>query len=137
MSLILSNIVFIILPFVLTSILLFLPLCKKFYAVSFLVLGEGEGVFAAIKRSWTCTKGTSMRLSLIELRLLPATVLSLAFLMLPFMLYVFPLRLCLYSVICGDMKNENMRKSDNYKIQNDICPEASAEGVEEINEQYS
>ena len=35
------------------------------------------------------------------------------------------------------VSQENMRKSDNYKIQNDICPEASAEDVEEINEQYS
>ena len=116
--------------------LLTLPLIKRLYAVSYLVCTEEMGVVSAIKCSWRYTKDRSIKLTLAGFSFLPESFLSAIALMVPFLIYNFPFRLCLYSVICGELKRESERKTIN-EFQNDICPEAIASGVEDINEQHS
>lgn len=111
-----------------------LPLVKRFYAVSFLVCVEEMGFVGAIKRSLSYTKGKSIKLALATVRFLPVTVLSFIAIMVPFVVYNFPFRICLYSVICGELKSEYEREHKICEIKNDICPEVISEGVEEINE---
>jgi hypothetical protein len=110
---------------------------KRFYAVSYLVYVEEMTVAAAIKNSFRYTKGISLKLTLIGARFLPMTILSFVALMLPFLVYNFPFRLCLYPVICGELKLDYERKSQISEIVNDICPAILSAGVEDINEQDS
>ena len=114
-----------------------LPLTKRFYAVSFFTLVEEKNFLNAIKLSAHYTKGRAIRLTLVTLKFLPVTILSIIALMVPFVIYNFPFIICLYSVVCGELKREHERENDKIEIMNDKCPKAYAEGVEEINEQHS
>lgn len=118
-------------------IVLLLPLCSRFYAVRFLVTVEDLGVIKAVKRSWQITKRNSLKLIFLNISLLPIAILSVAALLVPFVMYTFPFLMCVYSVTCGKL----LRADETAKIiivsQNDICPEVDPEGVEEINEQDS
>lgn len=116
--------------------LLVLPWFKRFYAVSYLVCTEEMKITSAIKYSWRYTKRKSIKLARLDVCFLPMSVLSALALMVPFFIYNFPFRLCLYSVICGELKREAENKKTN-EIQNAICPEIVSSGVEEINEQHS
>lgn len=111
-----------------------LPLVKRFYVISYLTCVEDMSFACALKSSVRYTKGKSVRLAFLTLGFLPVTVLSFIAIMVPFVIYVFPFRTCLYSVICGELKRDYERISFNNEIKNDICPEVISEGVEEINE---
>lgn len=114
-----------------------LPPLKRFYAVNYLVCVEDMGVIGAIKLSIRSTKKRSIKLALATAKFLPITVLSVIPIMVPYVIYNFPFRACLYSVICGELKSEYDRENGIIEIKNDKCPETIASGVEEINEQHS
>ena len=40
--------------------------------------------------------------------------------MVPFVIYNFPFIICLYSVVCGELKREHERENDKIEIMNDI-----------------
>ena len=110
--------------------LLTLPLGKRFYAVSYLMCTEEMGPINAIKFSWRYTKRRSVKLTILGVRFFFTSLLSILALMVPFLIYNFPFRISLYSVICGELKRDYERKI----IDENICREAIASGVEEINE---
>ena len=105
----------------------------RFYAVSYLIYVEEMTVLDAVKFSFRYTKGVTFRLTLTVARFLPLTLLSFVALMLPFLIYNFPFRLCLYPVICGELKREYERKGQISEIVND-SPTILSAGVEDINE---
>ena len=118
-------------------LLLFLPVCSRFYAVRFLVMTEDLGAIKALNSSWRITKHKAVKLTFLNISLMPLTVLSMAALLVPFVMYTFPFLICVYSVTCRKLFRADETQKILIELQNDISPEADAEGVEEINEQHS
>lgn len=119
------------------EVLLFLPLCSRFYAVRFLVTVEYCGVIQAVKYSWRLTKRNSVKLTLLNISLWPIALVSVVALLVPFIVYTLPFLICVYTVVCGKLVRADETEKLLIELQNDICPEPIAEGVEEINEQDS
>ena len=120
--------------FMAAVILVLLPLCNRFYAVRFLVTAEDYDIIGAIKRSWRITKRKAIKLTSLNFSLLPILLISVVALLVPLVIYTFPFLICVYSVACRRLLREEETNKILIESQNDICPEADAAGVEEINE---
>ena len=117
---------YLVILFVLASYFACLPLVCRLYAVNMLVMADGVGVIKAVKLSWKYTRANKSFLIVFSLKMLPLLMISIAAILVPLLIYTAPLLFCAYSVIC--------RKLILSLKQNNMRPEESPLGLEEINE---
>lgn len=103
------------------TILLFLPLVNRFYAVSYLVLSEDMSIVKSIGTSWRATKGKTLKLISVSISFVPVALVSVAALCVPMVVYTAPYLICVYSLI-------SMKTVWEYKIEmkKDVCPSEQA-----------